>query len=87
MNELTITLPLQSDKSYKDAEAELRIEIATHLYAQRLLAFGKARELAGLDTVGFFQELGKREIEYDYDVDDLDEDIATLKRLKLRGTP
>jgi len=85
MHELTITLPLQSDKSHKDAEAELRIEIATHLYAQRLLSFDKARELAGLDIVGFFQELGKREIEYDYGMDDLEEDIATIKRLKMRG--
>ena len=85
MNELTITLPLGNEKSPKDAESELRIEIATHLYAQGLLSFGKARELSGLDIVAFFRELGNREINMNYSVEDLEEDRKTIERLMSRN--
>ena len=57
------------------SEQELRIEIACYLYQRRLLDFRKAQAVAELDLLAFQRELGKREIEMDYDIDDLKLDL------------
>ena len=61
---------------------ELKIEVAVHLYAQGRLSIGKARELAGLSLWEFRQVLVSRRIPPHYDESDLDEDVATLQKLK-----
>jgi predicted HTH domain antitoxin len=45
------------------------------------LGIGKARELAGMTLREFRQLLAVRKISPHYDVDDLEEDINTLKEL------
>ena len=60
---------------------ELKIEMAVYLYSQGRLSVGKARELAGLTLWEFRQLLASRRIAAHYDVEDLDEDIATLRDL------
>jgi len=61
--------------------SELKVEMAVHLYAQRRLSVGKARELAGLTLWEFRQLLASRRIPPHYDEADLDEDVATLREL------
>ncbi len=61
---------------------DLRTEIAVSLYAQRRLSIGKAHELADMSLWEFRQLLAFRRISPDYDLSDLDEDIATLQELK-----
>jgi predicted HTH domain antitoxin len=61
--------------------AELKVEMAVHLYAQGRLAIGKARELAGMALWEFRQLLASRRIPPHYDEADLDEDVATLRQL------
>ena len=61
---------------------DLRTEIAVSLYAQRRLSIGKAHELADMSLWEFRQLLAFLSISPDYDVSDLDEDIATLQELK-----
>jgi predicted HTH domain antitoxin len=56
-------------------EAELLKELALALYAQELLSFGKARELANLDHWQFSQLLGERNISRHYSETDLAEDL------------
>ncbi len=56
-------------------EAELLKELALVLYAQDLLSFGKARELANLDHWQFSQLLGERNIPRHYSETDLAEDL------------
>jgi len=63
---------------------ELKVELAVYLYAQGRLAIGKARELAGMSLWDFRQLLSVRGIPPHYDEDDLDSDVATLRRLKQR---
>ena len=46
----------------KRMERGLLVELALALYAQGTLAFGKARELAGMDHYAFSQLLGQRGI-------------------------
>ncbi len=41
---------------------QLLVELAVTLYAQGILSFGKARELAGMEKLAFGQLLGKRGI-------------------------
>ena len=61
--------------------AELKVEIAVHLYAQGRLSIGKARELAGMALWEFRQLLASRRIAPHYDETDLDEDVSTLRKL------
>ena len=61
---------------------DLRAEIAVSLYAQRRLSIGKAHELADMSLWEFRQLLAFRRISPDYDVSDLDKDIATLQELR-----
>jgi predicted HTH domain antitoxin len=58
---------------------QLQVELAVHLYAQRRLSIGKARELAGLSLWEFRQLLASRRIAPHYDLADLAEDVETLR--------
>ena len=63
------------------SEEEMKKEIAVMLYAQRKLSLGKARSLAGMNYEDFNELLFQREIPH-FDVEDLHQDIETLKRLR-----
>ncbi len=54
----------------------LATELAVSLYAQGILSFGKARELANLTRYEFGVLLGKRKIPRHYTEEDLQDDIA-----------
>ena len=60
---------------------ELKVEMATYLYAQGRLSIGKARELAGLSLWEFRQLLAWRRISPHYDETELDQDVATLREM------
>ena len=60
---------------------ELRVEIAVHLFARGRLGIGKAHELAGVSLWEFRQLLGSRRIAPHYDLEDLKDDVATLRDL------
>ena len=55
---------------------ELRRELAIALYAQGLLSFGKARELAEMENYEFGTLLGERQISRHYGREELEDDIA-----------
>jgi predicted HTH domain antitoxin len=83
MNNTSYVLDIPQDvlDSARISIAELKIEIAIYLYSQDRLSIGKARELAGMSLWEFRQLLASRRIPPHYDKTDLDEDIATLKKL------
>lgn len=56
-------------------ERQLLIELAVALYAQDVLSFGKARELAGMEKLEFGQLLGQRGVPRHYAEDDLAADL------------
>ena len=60
----------------KRIKEELLKELAITLYAQSLLSFGKARELAGIGKYEFGILLGARGIERHYTASELADDIA-----------
>lgn len=83
MNTSNPTFELSQDilDSARLTLAELKVEIAVHLYTQGRLSIGKARELAGMPLWEFRQLLASRRISPHYDVTDLNEDVATLQHL------
>ena len=56
-------------------ETEMLKELAIALYAQELLSFGKARELANMGVYEFSQLLGERDISRHYGKEELEEDL------------
>lgn len=64
----------------KEQSRQLKIELALGLYAQGILSFGKACELAELTNLEFGILLGKRNIPRQYDEQDLQDDVAYASR-------
>ena len=60
----------------KRMEEELLVELAIALYAQEVLSFGKARELAGMSKQEFGQLLGRRGVIRHYGRAELEDDLA-----------
>lgn len=72
-----------------EAEAHLRQELASALYARGLLPFGKASELAETSRILFSQALRQRSIPRHYGTEDLNEDLkyASGERMNSLGIP
>ncbi|HEX9924507.1 MAG TPA: UPF0175 family protein [Anaerolineae bacterium] len=78
---ITIELPRHLVDAAKITPDELKIELAIHLYEQRRLSIGHAREMADLSLWEFRQLLASRKISPHYDVPDLDDDMQTWDEL------
>lgn len=75
---MTITIP---DKALADANInpdEFRIEIAIYLYEKKVLSWGKARKISGLDEMAFRRELSKRNVYVHFSIEDLEQDMENL---------
>lgn len=66
-------------KSTGLSEQELRIELAVRLYDDGKITVGRGGTMTGLGQVKFQHELGKREIPWQFDIEDLHADLETLK--------
>jgi predicted HTH domain antitoxin len=84
-SQAVIKVPQDVLDSARLTVAEVKLELAVHLYAQGRLAVGKARELAGMSLWEFRQLLASRRIAPHYDERDLDDDVATLRSLRELG--
>ncbi len=60
---------------------QVLVELAVHLYEQGRLSIGKAHELADLSLWEFRQLLGLRRIPPHFAVEDLEQDLETLREL------
>lgn len=60
---------------------ELKQELALALFQQGRLSFGKAREMTGMSVWDFQLLLGARKIPIHYDLEDYEDDLATLRGL------
>jgi predicted HTH domain antitoxin len=58
-----------------EIEPRLRTELAVALYAQGILPFGKASELAGASRFAFAEIIGQRNVPRHYGHDDLAQDL------------
>jgi predicted HTH domain antitoxin len=78
---ISIEIPREVVHVTQMTPQELRRELALYLFQQGKLSFGKAREMTGMSVWAFQQLLGSRGIPVHYDVEDYEEDWATLKEL------
>jgi len=78
---ICIEVPREVIHATRMTPQELRRELAVYLFQQKRLSFGKAREMAGMTVWTFQQLLGSRGISIHYDIEDYEEDLATLKEL------
>jgi len=79
---ITIELPQDILDSARMTVPEIKQELAIQLYAQGRLSIGKARELAEMSLWQFRHLLTARQIPVHYDVADLEDEVATLRKLE-----
>ena len=65
-------------------EAEVRSEIAVALFAGERLTLAHAARLADLPQLDFQSLLAERKVPIHYNVEELEQDLKTLKRLATR---
>ena len=73
--QITIDLP----DALQISEAELRTELAISLFQQERITLGTASQLAGLHQIEFQQLIAGRGICVHYDVEDLEQDLKSLR--------
>jgi predicted HTH domain antitoxin len=78
---IAIEIPREIIHATRMTPQGLKRELAVHLFQQGKLSFGKAREMADMTVWAFQQLLGSREIPVHYDVEEYEEDLATLREL------
>lgn len=76
---LTLEIPEAVEQALRlpaaSREQQLLCELAVSLYERGILSLGKARELAGLDRLGFSLLLGQRQVLRHYGEAELEEDL------------
>ncbi len=79
---MSLVLSDELIRQTQSTEEELKIEIAVMLYQRKKLSIGQGCEFTGLDRLEFQRQLALRDVPLHYSVEDLHQDIETLKRLK-----
>lgn len=59
-------------------EATIRVEVAILLYQRGGISLGRASQFARMNKIEFQEELGKRQIPLNYDIEELEYDARTL---------
>jgi predicted HTH domain antitoxin len=63
------------------SEADLKLEISIILYKREKVSAGKACEWLGLNLIEFRRVLGQRGLTINYNVEDFQADLETLRSL------
>jgi len=74
---------LAADISETNATTEIKKYLAVSLFKERVLSFGKACVLSGMDKMDFMIYAGSKGISLNYDSDDYLEDLETIKGIDL----
>lgn len=77
-----LIIPASKLEEIRLTPTELLIDLAVYLYDKERLTMGQAKKLAGLTQIDFQQELAKRAVFIKYDVEDFEQDLETLKKLR-----
>jgi predicted HTH domain antitoxin len=64
------------------SEAEAKLDLAIGLYTGRHASMGKAAKVADIPYIQFMRELGKRKICINYDVEDFEHDLQSIKLME-----
>jgi predicted HTH domain antitoxin len=66
-----VTIPAERLGEIELSERDALVDIAIGLYKRQEISLGRAAEIAGVSSVEFLEELGRRRIPINYDADDL----------------
>jgi len=66
----------------RDAADEFTKELAVHLFEKGILPFGKACKLTKMPKWKFMSLLASRKVPLHYTLEDFEDDLVTLKRLR-----
>ncbi|NPV29504.1 MAG: UPF0175 family protein [Firmicutes bacterium] len=69
----------------KDLSRELLVRFAVTLYGEGRVSLGKAAEIAGLSYADFMELLAEYGLGINYGVEDLEEDLRTLREIDALG--
>lgn len=78
---MDIIIPDEIVSATKLSATELKLEIAIMLYKQERISIGKACKWLEMNLIEFRRELGKRGLTINYDVEDFESDLKTLRSL------
>jgi predicted HTH domain antitoxin len=78
----TLTIPQEVLDSARMTVADIRVEIAIALYAQRRLSVGKAAQVAQMSLWQFRHVLALRRISPNYGIEDLHQEMAIIRKWK-----
>jgi predicted HTH domain antitoxin len=78
---MSITVPDEVLQAARMSEEEFRQEMAVLLFEKDRLTLGQASHFAGMDRLHFQHLLASRDIPVHYDVEDFEQDLATLRDL------
>ena len=68
-------------KNASMSEKEFRLELAIFLFEKEIFTLGKASEFANIPQFIFQKELAKRKIPIHYGIEELMEDLETVKKM------
>ena len=78
---MDVVIPKDIVAATKMSEAQLKLEIAIMLYKQEKISSGRACQWLGINLIEFRRELGQRGLTINYDVEDFESDLKTLRSL------
>jgi predicted HTH domain antitoxin len=81
---MNITLPAPLEASLTERRAALHLAIG--LFTAEEATLGQAAEAAGMSQGEFMRELARRKIPMHYGVEELAEDLVTIRELQARRT-
>lgn len=76
---VVLDVPFKGSPDY--SEQDLKIDLALLLYQKRKISLAKAAEWCGLTRLQLQAEMGKRNVDLNYTVEDLEHDVATLDKI------
>ena len=79
---VTLSLPKEIESLLgKPIDRKVRVMIVLQLYREGKISFGKAKELAEVDTWEMLNLLAKNDLYLDYSATDLEHDLITLGKI------
>jgi predicted HTH domain antitoxin len=76
---MTVTIPDDRIGDIQVSERDALVDIAIGLYKREQVSLGRAAEIANMSSPAFLDELGRRKIPINYGVDDLRQDLSSLR--------
>lgn len=78
---MTLVIPEDILQASQMTEKEIQLEIAILLYQKEKISSGMVRAWTGLNVLEFQHELAKRNLYLNYDVEDFEQDLQTLRSM------